>query len=74
MVGHWDFAYTPRHLLKLESQLRYPVLGCNVFDEQGKRFLLPYKISEIGGLKIGIIGICSNIIDKTMAGEVSVKA
>lgn len=71
MVGHWDFAYTPRYLLKLESQLNYPVLGCNVFDEQGKRFLLPYKISEIGGLKIGIIGICSSIIDKTMPEKFS---
>lgn len=71
MVGHWDFAYTPGHLLKLESQLNYPLLGCNVFDEQEKRFLLPYKISEIGGLKIGIIGICSNIIDKTMPEKFS---
>ena len=71
MVGHWDFAYTPRHLLTLENQLDYPILGCNVFDANGNKFLKPYKISEIGGLKIGIIGICSNIIDKTMPEKFS---
>ncbi|SEM45363.1 5'-nucleotidase [Chryseobacterium taichungense] len=71
MVGHWDFAYTPRHLLTLGSQLDYPILGCNVFDENGNQFLKPYKISEIGGLKIGIIGICSSIIDKTMPEKFS---
>lgn len=71
MVGHWDFAYTPRHLLTLGNQLDYPILGCNVFDANGNKFLKPYKISEIGGLKIGIIGICSNIIDKTMPEKFS---
>ncbi len=71
MVGHWDFAYTPEHLLELGSQLNYPVLGCNVYRTDGSAFLPPYKIFEINGLNIGVIGICSNIIDKTMPPKFS---
>ncbi|RRQ46689.1 bifunctional metallophosphatase/5'-nucleotidase [Chryseobacterium sp. SC28] len=71
MVGHWDFAYTPKHLLELGSRLHYPILGCNVYDENGKPFLSPYQILEIEQIKIGIIGICCNIIDKTMPEKFS---
>lgn len=66
MVGHWDFAYGPNHLLHLSSQLNYPVLGINVYKDNGELFLPPYIIKEIGSLKLAVIGICSNIIDKTM--------
>jgi S-sulfosulfanyl-L-cysteine sulfohydrolase len=31
-----------------------------------ERFFLPYSVKEIGGLRIGIVGVASNIIDKTM--------
>ncbi|WP_291097768.1 MULTISPECIES: bifunctional metallophosphatase/5'-nucleotidase [unclassified Flavobacterium] len=66
MVGHWDFAYGPVQLKKLANQLNYPVLGINVYNEDGSLFLPPYIITEVEDLKIAVIGICSNIIDKTM--------
>ncbi|MES2874299.1 MAG: bifunctional metallophosphatase/5'-nucleotidase [Bacteroidota bacterium] len=66
MVGHWDFAYGPEQLLKLTGQLNYPVLGINVYKNDGTLFLKPFIIKEVEGVKIAIIGICSNIIDKTM--------
>ncbi|MDP3945311.1 MAG: bifunctional metallophosphatase/5'-nucleotidase [Lutibacter sp.] len=66
MVGHWDFAYGPEQLKKLASELNYPVLGINVYNEDDTLFLPPYVIAEVEDLKIAIIGICSNIIDKTM--------
>ena len=64
MVCHWDFAYGPAQLKKLASQLSYPVLGINVYKEDGSLFFQPYIIKEIEGVKIAVIGICSNIIDK----------
>lgn len=66
MVGHWDFAYGPQQLKNLASQLNYPVVGINVYNEDDTLFLSPYIIKEIDNVKIAVIGICSNIIDKTM--------
>lgn len=66
MVGHWDFAYGPQQLKHLAHQLNYPVLGINIYNEDGSFFLKPYIIKEIENVKIAVIGICSNIIDKTM--------
>ena len=71
MVGHWDFAYGPAQLKKLASELNYPVLGINVYNEDCTLFLPPYIIIEVESLKIAVIGICSNIIDKTMPKQFS---
>jgi S-sulfosulfanyl-L-cysteine sulfohydrolase len=64
MVCHWDFAYGPAQLKKLAGKLSYPVLGINVYNEDGSLFFQPYMIKEIEKVKIAVIGICSNIIDK----------
>jgi sulfur-oxidizing protein SoxB len=66
MVGHWDFAYGPQQLKKLQGLLSYPVLGINVYNKDGSRFLQPFIIKEVADVKVGVIGICCNIIDKTM--------
>jgi len=64
MLCHWDFAYGPVQLKKLAGKLGYPVLGINIYNEDGSLFFQPYIVKEIEGLKIAVIGICSNIIDK----------
>ncbi len=67
MTVHWDFAYGPQHLLKLRQGLRYPMLAINIYDKRtGNAFLPPYTMQEVGGLTVAVIGIASNIIDKTM--------
>ena len=72
MTAHWDFAYGPQRLLELTSQLTYPLLAVNCYDKNsGKRVFKPYLVKEVGKLKIGIIGIASNIVDKTMPPEFS---
>ncbi len=66
MVAHWDFAYGPPQLKNIASKLNYPILGINVYNEDNSLFLPPYIILEVKDLKIAVIGICCNIIDKTM--------
>jgi 2',3'-cyclic-nucleotide 2'-phosphodiesterase (5'-nucleotidase family) len=67
MAAHWDFAYGPRTLKERVAELSYPLLAINVYDKQtGRLAFPPYVIREIGGLRIGVIGIASNIVDKTM--------
>lgn len=69
MVGHWDFAYRPEHLLALDKLLNYPILGVNVYKDDGTLLLKPYSFIEVGNQKIAVIGICANIIDKTMPAK-----
>lgn len=72
MVGHWDFAYGPGQLKNLAQQLNYPVLAINVYNKiDNTLFLPPYIFIEVKDLKIAVIGICCNIIDKTMPANFS---
>lgn len=67
MTFHWDTAYGPAALKDLASQLSYPILAINVFRKDTKElFFEPYLMKEINGIKVGIIGIASNMVDKTM--------
>ena len=67
MTPHWEFVYGPRRFRELAGQLNFPVLAMNIYEkESGKRMFPPYAIRELDGLKVGIIGAASNIVDKTM--------
>ncbi len=67
MTAHWEFAYGPETFKQRAAELNYPMLAINVYDQATKkRFFPPYSVKEIGGLRIGIVGIACNIVDKTM--------
>ncbi len=67
MTVHWEFAYGPPALKKLASQLNFPVLAINVFDKSTKELVFPpYAVKTLDGLRVGLIGIACNIVDKTM--------
>ena len=67
MTAHWEFAYGPDHFKELSSKLVYPVLAINCYEKTtNKLFFPPYRVIERNGLRLGIIGIASNIVDKTM--------
>ena len=72
MTGHWDFAYGPGHLKKLVDQLEYPFLAANIYDkEDGTLVFPPCRRVHIGSIRIGIIGLACNIVDKTMPAHFS---
>ncbi|MER2999153.1 bifunctional metallophosphatase/5'-nucleotidase [Pontibacter populi] len=67
MTAHWEFAYGPEQFKKLTSVLNYPMLAINIFDKQTDKLVYkPYVVQEVNGVKVGIIGIACNIVDKTM--------
>jgi S-sulfosulfanyl-L-cysteine sulfohydrolase len=67
MTAHWEFAYGPVIFRQRVAELDYPMLAINVYDQTTKeRLFPPYSVKEIGLLRIGIVGIASNIVDKTM--------
>ncbi|MDO9087567.1 MAG: bifunctional metallophosphatase/5'-nucleotidase [Anaerolineaceae bacterium] len=67
MTAHWEFAYGPETFKKCAAKLNYPMLAINVYDQATRElFFPPYCVKEIGGLRIGLVGIASNIVDKAM--------
>lgn len=67
MTAHWEFAFSPRVFNQRLAELNYPMLANNIYDKSTKKLVYqPFSIKEIGGVKIGLIGIASNIVDKTM--------
>ena len=67
MTFHWDIAYGPDVLKERERELSYPILAINVYHkETDGLYMKPYMIKEISGVKVAVIGIACNIIDKTM--------
>lgn len=67
MTAHWEFAYGPAGFRALAGQLDYPVVAINCYDaESGELFFAPYKVIERDGVRVGVVGIACNIIDKTM--------
>ncbi|MHB1460882.1 MAG: bifunctional metallophosphatase/5'-nucleotidase [Armatimonadota bacterium] len=67
MTAHWEFAYGPAIFKQRAAELSYPVLAINVYDQATKELIFPsYIVKEVGGLRVGLVGIASNIIDKTM--------
>jgi S-sulfosulfanyl-L-cysteine sulfohydrolase len=67
MTAHWEFAYGPETFKQRTAQLSYPMLAINVYDQATReRLFPPYSVKDIGGLRIGLVGIASNIVDKTM--------
>ena len=67
MTAHWEFAYGPKVFQRRVSELNYPMLAINVYSKgTGRMVFPPYVVKGIGGLRIGIVGIASNIVDKVM--------
>ncbi|HAS73375.1 MAG TPA: bifunctional metallophosphatase/5'-nucleotidase, partial [Clostridiales bacterium UBA8960] len=67
MSSHWEFAYGPKAFNKRVAELNFPVLAINIYDKVTNKLVFPpYSVKDIGGLKVGLIGIASNIVDMTM--------
>ncbi len=61
-VGNHDFDKGVDNLRELAEMANFPFLGANVVNaETGEilNFLKPYLIKEVGGIKLGIIGLCT---------------
>ncbi len=72
MTAHWEFAYGPAIFKQRASELGYPMLAINAYEKAAKeRYFPPYSVKETGGLRIGLVGIASNIVDKTMPASYS---
>ena len=66
-AGHWEFSFGPQTYLERVRALNYPVYACNVHDKAtGQLVFRPYGVHEADGVRVGVIGLASNIVDKSM--------
>jgi sulfur-oxidizing protein SoxB len=72
MTAHWEFAYGPKRLEEIAAQLAYPLLAVNCYDgESGELFFEPYTLRDVGGIRVGILGVAATIVDKVMPASFS---
>ena len=72
MTAHWEFAYGPKVFQKRVSELSHPMIAINVYEKNTEKLSYPpYIVKEVGNLRIGLIGIASNIVDKVMPASYS---
>jgi len=55
-VGNHEFNYGPTVFTSYQSQAHFPLLSANVTGCEGYTFE-PYTIKDIGGVKVGILGL-----------------
>lgn len=59
-AGNHDYDYGPENIKRLIAAAKFPVLGANVYDNATHArvdYLKPYVMVEVGGVKVGIIGL-----------------
>ena len=55
-VGNHEFD-KPLAVLKMQRELaQFPLLSANIY-ENGQRMFAPYKVFDLGGLKVGVLGL-----------------
>ncbi|ABC29138.1 5'-nucleotidase/2',3'-cyclic phosphodiesterase and related esterases [Hahella chejuensis KCTC 2396] len=56
-IGNHEFD-NPLDILRMQEQwANFPFLAANIYDSNGKRLFEPYKIFNIDGLRIGVMGL-----------------
>jgi S-sulfosulfanyl-L-cysteine sulfohydrolase len=65
MTGHWDFFYGLPALQARLTELNYPLLAINIRRQETADLIFPaFLIKEVGSLRIGILGIASNLVGR----------
>ena len=54
--GNHDFDYGVDNFMRLSEKAEFPYISCN-FNKGGELLLPPYIIKEVGGKKIGFVGV-----------------
>lgn len=65
--GNWEFGFGPRVLRERVAEMNFPMIACNVERaDSGEHEFSPSHVREIGGVRIGFVGITSPVVTRTM--------
>jgi len=67
-VGNHEFD-KPLSVLKMQRELiKFPMLAANIY-ENGKRMFEPYKVFNVGGVRIGVMGLTTEDTSKMVSPD-----
>lgn len=69
VMGNHDFAVGPNSYDRYFRGLDCPVLGANVFFEQYGDYLPPYRIMEVQGVRIAILGMTTPLVNYQLPAD-----
>ena len=69
VMGNHDFAIGAAGYDRYFRSLKCPVLGANVFFEKWGDYLSPYRIREIQGVRIAVIGMTTPLVNYQMPAD-----
>ena len=65
--GNWEFGFGPVTLRERVAQLAFPTVACNVKRAENDELeFAPFTVREVGGLRVGMVGITSPVVERTM--------
>lgn len=65
--GNWEWGFGPQVLRERVAEMNFPVVCCNVESaETGEKEFEPCLVREIGGVRVGFVGVTSPIVTQTM--------
>lgn len=68
VFGNHEFDLGKDQALKYSSIAQFPILACNIRDRDGEAFAPEYKIFNLAGMRLAVIGIAnpktSNLVDQ----------
>src|SRR5574344_324353 len=70
-LGNHEFNFEFANLQKNIKASKAPVLAANIYMKNGKRFVNPYIIKTVKGVKVGIIGLVAPHINRWEASDPS---
>jgi 5'-nucleotidase / UDP-sugar diphosphatase len=63
-VGNHEFDKPP-FVLKMQRELaRFPMLAANIYNNSGERLFAPYKIFNLGGVRVAVMGLTTEDTQK----------
>ena len=63
-IGPYDLITGLDNLLKLKKKARFQMLSANFVDKDGKLLFKPHAVFEVGGIRVGVIGLTLETIPK----------
>ncbi|AGB41602.1 5'-nucleotidase/2',3'-cyclic phosphodiesterase-like hydrolase [Halobacteroides halobius DSM 5150] len=72
VLGNHEFNYGLKTLNRIKSQAEFPVLSANIrYKKNNELFVKPYTIKEVGGIKVGILGLTTPNIPRWDGSKVA---
>ena len=61
-VGNHEFDFGLARMERSRRESRFPWLSANIVREDGRPLFVPYLIKEVGGARVGILGLTTQLV------------